>query len=225
MSRKRMQQDLFDAAQQQAYEAATTKPEPPSDPAPGPPGVLPFRYVPDAEAGTYTGRAGLPLLLEAFRAVAGDVLVQEHLRLKQRARGLSEAELVESFLLLFASGGEHLEDFAVLREDTGLARLVGHELPAPDTARDFLQRFHDERLITAAREAAPTQGEKSFVPDESTLLAALGEVHAELMRRLAQPARWTTTPRSSRATSRRRPRTTSTAGATSPSPWSGPSRT
>lgn len=187
-----MQQDLFDAAQQQAYEAATTKPERPDAPASIPPGVLPFSYVPDEDAGTYTGRAGLPLLLEAFRAVAGDVVVQEHLRLKQRRRGFSEAEMVESFLLLLASGGEHLEDFAVLREDTGLARLVGHELPAPDTARDFLQLFHDEQLITAAREAAAAREEKSFVPDESPPLVALGAVRAELTRRLAHPALGTT---------------------------------
>jgi len=182
-----MQQDLLDATRLQDYEAATTKPEAPAPRASAAPGILPFSYLPDEDADSVTGRAGLPLLLEAFRAYAGDVLVQQHLRLKQRARGLSEAELVEAFLLLQASGGEHLEDFAILREDEGLARLVGHALPSPDAARDFLLRFHDPKLLTAACEAAKQQDEKSFVPVESPPLAALGQVFAELTRRMADP--------------------------------------
>ena len=91
-----MQQDLLDATRLQDYEAATTKPEAPATRASAAPGLLPFSYLPDEDADSVTGRAGLPLLLEAFRGYAGDVLVQQHLQLKQRARGLSEAELVEA---------------------------------------------------------------------------------------------------------------------------------
>ena len=48
--------------------------------------------------------------------------------MKQRDRGYDEASYVESFLVLNAVGGDCLEDFDQLREDAGLAEMMGHEL-------------------------------------------------------------------------------------------------
>jgi hypothetical protein len=184
MSKKKMQQGLFEAKREQRYLEATSKQRGAAGEGRG---ILPFVLRADEEADTVTGRAGLPLVVEAFRGYRGDELVAEHLRLKQRARGYSEVEMVEAFLLLQASGGEHLDDFTVLREDAGLCRLLERELPAPDAARAFLLRFHDERLLQAAREAAAAAGEKSYVPEENAALQGLGRVQAELVRRMADP--------------------------------------
>ena len=67
--------------------------------------------------------------ISAGRTVAGRARPrQEHLQLKQRQRGLDEAGYVESFLVLNALGGECLDDFDRLREDEGLAEMLGHEV-------------------------------------------------------------------------------------------------
>ena len=42
--------------------------------------------------------------------------------------------MVESLVLLSALGGEWLEDMARLREDEGLAIVLGYKPPAPETA-------------------------------------------------------------------------------------------
>ena len=108
-----------------------------------------------------TGRAGLTLVVEAFQGYRGHDLVRKHLKVKKRARGYSEAELVETVLLLQSAGGEHLEDVAVLGEDGGLFRLLNRQPPSPDAVRDFLLRFHDEKLM----EEAGRKAEKAREPN------------------------------------------------------------
>jgi hypothetical protein len=75
--------------------------------------------------------------------------------------------MVESLVLLSALGGESLEDMARLRGDEGLSALLGYTPPAPETARQWLDRFHDE----AAMAGRPEQG--SFLPPETSGLAGL----------------------------------------------------
>jgi hypothetical protein len=71
---------------------------------------------------------------------------------------------------LSALGGECLDDFEALRRDRGLAALVGYDLPAAPTARQWLARFHDATRLAGR----PQQG--SFIPEESTSLAGLRPV-------------------------------------------------
>ena len=63
--------------------------------------------------------------------------------------------MVESFVVLNAAGGECLEDFGHLREDGGLAELLGHEIPSPEAARKFLYQFHDAEWIEEAQAQRP----------------------------------------------------------------------
>ena len=63
--------------------------------------------------------------------------------IKQRARGLSEAQYVESALLLHIAGGECYEDVAVLADDRCLERGLRYVPPRPDALRKFLEAFHD----------------------------------------------------------------------------------
>lgn len=131
-----MQKELFEAEREQRYLEATTKAKA-SGPVGDGRGLLPFVIQPEEEADSVTGRAGLPLVIEAFRGYRGDDLVEQHLKLKQRKRGYSEVEMVEDFMMLLASGGEHLEDFDVLGEDAGLFRLADRTAPSPDVGRTF----------------------------------------------------------------------------------------
>ena len=181
-----MQKELFEAEREQRYLEATTKAKA-GGPVGDSRGLLPFVIQPEEEAASVTGRAGLPLVVETFRGYRGDDLVKQHLKLKKRKRGFPEVEMVEDFMLLLASGGEHLEDFAVLGEDAGLFRMLDRTPPSPDAARTFLLRFHDEKLVQAAQEKAEQAEELSYVPEENAALTGLGLVNAELVRRFADP--------------------------------------
>jgi hypothetical protein len=79
-----------------------------------------------------------------FRSLGLLASVQRQVRIKQRPRGYDEAAMVESFVILNAAGGECLEDFDRLREDGGLAELIGPALPSPGAAGNFLYDFHAE---------------------------------------------------------------------------------
>jgi hypothetical protein len=99
-----------------------------------------------------TALGGVPLLLRAARSLDVPGRVQRHVPVKQRQRGLDEASYVESFLVLNAVGGDCLEDFDALREDAGLAEMLGHAVPSAEAARKFLYQFHDEEKVAQAQQ-------------------------------------------------------------------------
>ena len=113
--------------------------------------------------------AGASLLIEVFRRSGVDSVANRILPAKGSAKGLKQGQTVESFVLLGALGGDCLEDMQRLRDDTGLSGILGYRPPAPETARQWLDRFHDETLMVA-----PIQG--SFIPPEFRPLAGLKEL-------------------------------------------------
>jgi hypothetical protein len=114
--------------------------------------------------------AGSSLLVDLFRKLEMDKVANKVLPPKKSNKGLNQGQMVESFVLLSALGGENLEDVQHLRDDIGLADIVGYTLPAPETARQWLDSFHDETLILNK----PLQG--GFIPPESRPLTGLKEV-------------------------------------------------
>ena len=127
---------------------------------------LPFELDGRAETGLITALGGVPLLIEAFRVSGAAAVLDQRVVVKRRKRGLPPSQLVEGLFALWAAGGERCEDLAMLREDTALALLLGHGIPAPQTARDFLEAFE---------EAAPPlwQGARCHVPGEGERLQGL----------------------------------------------------
>lgn len=102
-----------------------------------------------------TAHAGAVLLREAARAVGLGEAVEEHLHLKKRARGLSEAEFVLGLCEAVALGADCLDDLAVARADLAQTELRGFEIPTPQTAGTFLRRFslgHIRQLDRALRQ-------------------------------------------------------------------------
>ena len=67
--------------------------------------------------------AGVPLVIELFRRVGAAQIVEAQVRLKQRQRGLTAAQLVETLLALWAAGGDRCQDLQTLRADAALAAL------------------------------------------------------------------------------------------------------
>ena len=72
-----------------------------------------------------TAYAGLPLVIEAFRALGLPGAIRDHLHFKQRVRGYSEVTFIETLVALLAAGGECVDDVRVLHADAGLKRLWG----------------------------------------------------------------------------------------------------
>jgi len=101
-------------------------------------------------------------------------LVKQHVRIKQRQRGYSESQYVQSVIELMAAGGDCLEDIERQRSDAGLKLLLG-ELPLAEAVRFFLYGFHDEKLLERRPE------EEAFVAPESEPLAGLWEVNREVV--------------------------------------------
>lgn len=153
-----------------------------SDTTPNP--LLPFQLDPEPATETLTAFGGLPLVAQTYRSLGLPESVARHLRLKQRQRGLNEATLVESFVLLNAAGGDCLEDFRRLAEDPGLPTLLGHALPLPDAARKFLYAFHQDEAIVTAKAQRPA-GQVAFIPEDTEPLQGLAQVNGDLVRAVA----------------------------------------
>jgi hypothetical protein len=132
-----------------------------------------------------TALGGLPLFLRTARSLDVPGSVKRNLALKQRDRGFDEATYIESFLALNAAGGDCLDDFDCLREDRGVAAMLGHEVPSPEAARKFLYQFHDPEKIEQAQRNLP-MGEVSYVPEESAPLRGLAQVNQDVVRELAR---------------------------------------
>ena len=120
-----------------------------------------------------TPHAGSALLLDLVRRSGVLGVAEQVLAAKRSPRGLAPAQFVESFLLLSALGGECVDDFDTLRRDQGLPALLGYDLPAASTARQWLDRFHDAALVATRPERAQ---QKSFIPPESPALVGLQRV-------------------------------------------------
>lgn len=144
-----------------------------------------FEIDPEPAEESLTSWGGVPLLVRAFRSLGLPQSVQRNVRVKQRQRGYDEASVVESFLILNAVGGECLEDFDRLREDAGLAPLIGHEIPSPEAARQFLYQFHDEGKMAEAKQQLPL-GQVAYIPGENEPLAGLAQVNRDLVTELGR---------------------------------------
>jgi hypothetical protein len=129
---------------------------------------LPFDIDDQIDPTLITAPAGVPLVIELFRRLGAAQIVNEQVRIKRRQRGLTPAQLVETLIALWVAGGERCQDLQPLRADAALATLVGYELPAATTMRDFLEACHvEEPPLWRA-------GEKAVIPEESAPLAGLG---------------------------------------------------
>lgn len=130
-----------------------------------------------------SAHAGALSISRAYRSLGLPALVSANLSLRKRQRGFAEGQLIESICLLQAVGGECPEDMRLLIGDGCLERGLGYELPSVTAVREFLERFHDEKLEKLRPER---QIQKSFIFPSSGPVAALQEVQSGLVRRIAK---------------------------------------
>jgi len=91
--------------------------------------------------------AGSSLLIDLLRKLEMDRIANTVLPAKGSSKGLKHGQMIEPFILLNALGGENIDDVQHIRDDAGLAGIMGYTLPAPETARQWLDSFHDETLM------------------------------------------------------------------------------
>ena len=127
-----------------------------------------------------TAWGGAALLVQAIRSLDVPGSTARHVQVKQRQRGLSEGEYVESLVVLHALGGDCVDDLNGLREDAGLGEMLGYVPPSPEAARKFLNHFHEDALIEQAQQALALD-RTSYIPEESAPLAGLGEVNRDVI--------------------------------------------
>jgi hypothetical protein len=144
-----------------------------------------FAVDPQPIVETLTALGGIPLVVQALRSLRLPESVREHVRVKQRERGYDAASFVESFVILNAAGGETAGDFERLRQDPGLAEMIGHELPSPRAALEFLYAFHEEEKIEEAKQRR-LPDEIAYIPEETAPLAGLGRVNRDLVQRCGE---------------------------------------
>src|SRR5438270_6775654 len=148
--------------------------------------LLPIDIDPEPVEERLTAWGGAALLVQAIRSFDVPGSTKRHVHIKQRQRGFSEAEYVESLLLLHALGGDCVDDLERLHEDAGLAELLGYEVPSPEAVRKFLNQFHEEALIGEAQQQAWALGQASWIPNENAALAGLGQVNCDVIGILGQ---------------------------------------
>jgi hypothetical protein len=130
-----------------------------------------------------SAHAGLLSISRVYRSVGLPSLIAANLQLRKRQRGFSEAQIIESIVLLQAVGGECPEDMALLSKDGCLERGLGYAPPKATAVREFLELFHDKDLekLRPDREV-----QKSFIFPSSGPVAALQEVQSGCVRRIAK---------------------------------------
>jgi len=135
-------------------------------------GLLPWSVVEGREDASVTSFGGLLLAVEAFEAFGLRHAVEQHVRTKQRERGLSDAEWVCVYMALLLSGGRAVSDIAALRADAGLRRAWPLlERVGERAAYDFLYRFRDGECATPG---------KAVIRKECAALQGLGRVRDHL---------------------------------------------
>lgn len=137
--------------------------------------------------GSYTAFAGAGLLIEAYRQGGIGERAERVLPRKRSSKGLTPGQMVECFVVGSALGMDCLEDMERLRQDQGLAAMLGYQPPAPETARQWLDRFLDRFQDEALLGERPAQG--AFLPVESAGLAGLRQVSLRVVRAYVQAVR------------------------------------
>jgi hypothetical protein len=137
-------------------------------------GLLPFPLIEDFSQVLVTSLGGIPLVMETLRALGLPQSVQKYLPLHQRPSKYEEADYVESFVAVFAAGGDCFDDFQLLRQEAALQKL-GLKIPSPESARFFVNAFHEEEGLQGR---VPHE---AFIPKETEWLQGLENVNRDLI--------------------------------------------
>jgi hypothetical protein len=141
----------------------------------------PFEIDPRPLDEMASAHAGLLATSRALRSLHINALLEANVQLKERQRGFSEGQFVETVVLLQTLGGDCPEDVKLLADDRCLERGLGYAAPKARALRTFLERFHD-----FSQKRPERQEQKSFIFPASKAIEGLQQVQAGVVRRVAK---------------------------------------
>lgn len=151
-------------------------------------GVLPFKLVvADEDLSHVTAHAGVPLVVEAMRAVISTRLYRRLRKALRYKKWRVVQRHMETLVVLLVAGGDHVSDIEVLRGDKGLERLLGFELSSPTQLKELLYRFHqadDGEPLTPGDDARLSVQGVATIRQEGPGLRLLAMVNAEVVRQV-----------------------------------------
>ena len=137
----------------------------------------PFAIDPNPLEGCQSSRAGAGLTTRIFRSFKLPGSCEANLtRHRYTKKDFSTAQYIESICTGLLLGIDRLEDIDELRDDAGLTRIIGYRTPSARGTRDFLEKFHDQSLVNAARDQATGDGLLAFIPQSNDMLTGLQRV-------------------------------------------------
>lgn len=129
-----------------------------------------------------TAYGGLPMVVKTWYALGLHKACERHVKLRERQKGLSDAQWAELVTMLLMAGGRSVEDVESLKADTGLCRLWPIiQQASPRSMLNYLHRFHDP-------EQPGSQPGKARIGKESKGLRGLGKVNRELIGHIQRQA-------------------------------------
>jgi hypothetical protein len=142
----------------------------------------PFRLNLKPLAEASSAYAGALATSRAFRALGLPSAIEAALKLRKRQRGFSEAQMIETLVLLQTIGGDCPEDISLLARDSCIARGLGYEVPKVTAVREFLENFHDRQQEQLR---PPREEQRSFIFPQSAPVEALQQVQTAAVRQIA----------------------------------------
>ena len=134
-------------------------------------GVLRFQYEREKTGSGMTGLAGLPVYLDLIQVMGLSKSINEHVGVRDKTQGWTDAEVVLSLLLLNLAGGESVEDLKGLEEDEGFCRVLEGSQNLRDRSR-MKRRWRCER--------------KRHVPSASAVFRYLAAFHDSEQEKMRQ---------------------------------------
>lgn len=157
-------------------------------------GVFSYQYEMEKKDKGITGRAGLLLYLDMMKAMGLRKEINQKLQIRKEGQGWTDAQMIESLILLNQAGGECVEDIEQLESDQGLAKVLEklytqelkrrqrresarrwrkekkRLLPSASAVFRYLSAYHNEE------EEQKRESHKAFIPASNEHLKALEQL-------------------------------------------------
>ncbi len=138
---------------------------------------IPYEVSAEPMEGLVTGMGGIAVASRAFRGMKLPGLFDANLAsLRRIAAGYTAGQLAETAVVAVMLGADCVEDIDRLRDDPAAEKLLGYKPASGRAVRDWLEKFHDPKAVTRAREAAAELDLKSSVPEPTVGLKGLQAV-------------------------------------------------
>ncbi len=127
--------------------------------------------------GNITALGGAAITSRLFRSMSLPGSCDANLEFLHKIElGYTSGQILESIVTGLLLGIDCVEDINIMRNDSALDKILGYKVPSVRCVRDWLEKFHDQELVTAARDKAAELDLKASIPEPSRALQALQNI-------------------------------------------------